>query len=73
LEGPRGVVPAALSATVYATIMKNPELIPSEITKYMPAQDIASSILVATFMTILLSVILEASWADALAKKLFKS
>jgi len=72
LEGPRGVVPAALSATVYATIMKNPELIPSEITKYMPAQDIAGSILVATFMTILLSVILEASWADILAKKLFK-
>ena len=66
-------MPAALSATVYATIMKNPELIPSEITKYMPAQDIAGSILVATFMTILLSVILEASWADILAKKLFKS
>ena len=72
LEGPRGVVPAALSATVYATIMKNPHLIPQEITKYMPAQDIAGSILVATFMTILLSVILEASWADILAKKLFK-
>lgn len=70
LEGPRGVVPAALSATVYSTIMKNPHLIPVEITKYISAQEIAGSILVATFMTILLSVILEASWADILAKKL---
>jgi NhaP-type Na+/H+ or K+/H+ antiporter len=72
LEGPRGVVPAALSATVYAAIMENPHLIPQEIVKYMPAQEIAGSILVATFMTILLSVVTEASWADILAKKLFK-
>ncbi|WP_292461103.1 sodium:proton antiporter [Methanothermococcus sp.] len=72
LEGPRGVVPAALSATVYDAIMENPHLIPQEIVKYMPAQEIASSILVATFMTILLSVVIEASWADILAKKLFK-
>jgi NhaP-type Na+/H+ or K+/H+ antiporter len=73
LEGPRGVVPAALSATVYANIMNKPDLIPTAITKYMPAQEIAGTILVATFITILVSVILEASWADILAKKLFKS
>ncbi|AEH06987.1 cation:proton antiporter [Methanothermococcus okinawensis] len=72
LEGPRGVVPAALSATVSAEIMKNPHIIPQEILKYMPAQEIAGSILVATFMTILLSVVTEASWAETLAKKLFK-
>lgn len=73
LEGPRGVVPAALSATVYGAIMSHPEVIPKYITQYMSPQDIAGSILVATFLTILLSVILEASWADILAKKLFKS
>jgi len=72
LEGPRGVVPAALSATVYSVIMENPQLIPQELVKYMPAQEIAGSILVATFMTILLSVVLEASWAEVLARKLFK-
>ncbi len=73
LEGPRGVVPAALSATVYTKIIENPQLIPSVITKYMPAQDIAGSVLVATFITILVSVVLEASWAEVLAKKLFES
>ncbi len=72
LEGPRGVVPAALSATVYSLIINNPNLIPAEITKYMPADAIANAILVATFITILTSVILQASWAEPLGKKLFK-
>jgi len=72
LEGPRGVVPAALSATIYSLIMAHPDLIPSAITAYMAPPEIAGSILVATFMTILLSVVLEASWAELLGKKLFK-
>ncbi|HIP17622.1 MAG TPA: sodium:proton antiporter [Methanothermococcus okinawensis] len=73
LEGPRGVVPAALSATVYGTILSNPQAIPSEITKYLTPHEIAGSLLVATFMTILLSVVIEASWAEPLYKKLFKT
>ena len=72
LEGPRGVVPAALSATVYGVIKTNSHLIPPSITKYLPPHEIAGSILVATFITILLSVILEASWAEPLYRKLFK-
>jgi len=72
LEGPRGVVPAALSATVYGIIKTHSSSIPATIVKYIPPQEIAGSILVATFITILLSVILEASWAEPLYKKLFK-
>ncbi|GBF36797.1 cation:proton antiporter [Methanofervidicoccus abyssi] len=72
LEGPRGVVPAALSATVYGIIKTHSSSIPATIVKYIPPQEIAGSILVATFITILLSAILEASWAEPLYKKLFK-
>jgi len=72
LEGPRGVVPAALSATVYNIIENHSHSIPATIVKHLPPQEIAGSILVATFITILLSVILEASWAEPLYKKLFK-
>jgi len=72
LEGPRGVVPAALAAMIYSSIMHNPSVIPPSVTQYMPAEMIAGSILVATFLTILLSVIVEASWAYPLANKLFK-
>lgn len=72
LEGPRGVVPAALSATVYSIIETNSHSIPQNIVKYLPPHEIAGSILVATFITILLSVILEASWAEPLYRKLFK-
>ena len=72
LEGPRGVVPAALSATVYSIIETNSHSIPTSIVEYLPPHEIAGSILVATFITILLSVILEASWAEPLYRKLFK-
>ncbi|EHP87446.1 cation:proton antiporter [Methanotorris formicicus] len=72
LEGPRGVVPAALAATVYSHIMANPNIIPSYIGKYIQPEAIAGSILVATFMTILLSVVIEGSWARPLADKLLK-
>ena len=72
LEGPRGVVPAALAATVYSHIMANPNIIPAYIRQYMPPEAIAGSILVATFMTILLSVVIEGSWAKPLANKLLK-
>ncbi|HIP84822.1 MAG TPA: sodium:proton antiporter [Methanothermococcus okinawensis] len=72
LEGPRGVVPAALSATVSSVIEANSHSIPPSITQYLSPQEIAGSIVVATFLTILLSVILEASWAEPLYRKLFK-
>ncbi|MCQ6253768.1 sodium:proton antiporter [Methanocaldococcus sp.] len=70
LEGPRGVVPAALAATVGVEILKNADKIPKEITKYITPIDIAGTILIGTFLTILLSVIIEASWAEILALKL---
>lgn len=70
LEGPRGVVPAALAVTVGIKILKNADKIPTTITKYISPTDIAGTIIVGTFMTILLSVILEASWAGILASKL---
>nr|4CZB_C Chain C, NA(+)/H(+) ANTIPORTER 1 [Methanocaldococcus jannaschii] len=70
LEGPRGVVPAALAVTVGIEILKNAEKIPASITKYITPTDIAGTIIIGTFMTILLSVILEASWAGMLALKL---
>jgi NhaP-type Na+/H+ or K+/H+ antiporter len=70
LEGPRGVVPAALAVTVGIEILKNADKIPTSITKYITPTDIAGTIIIGTFMTILLSVILEASWARALALKL---
>ncbi|AIJ05374.1 Na+/H+ antiporter [Methanocaldococcus bathoardescens] len=70
LEGPRGVVPAALAVTVGIEILKNADKIPSSITKYISPTDIAGTIIIGTFMTILLSVILEASWARVLALKL---
>ncbi len=71
LEGPRGVVPAALGVSTSILIKKNADKLPGFVTKYISANDLAGMILVATFMTILLSVILEASWAGILAKKLF--
>ena len=70
LEGPRGVVPAALAVTVGIEILKNADKIPTSITKYITPTDIAGTIIIGTFMTILLSVILEASWARTLALKL---
>lgn len=70
LEGPRGVVPAALAVTVGIEILKNADKIPASITKYITPTDIAGTIIIGTFMTILLSVILEASWAGMLALKL---
>ncbi|XRO77141.1 cation:proton antiporter [Methanocaldococcus sp. 10A] len=70
LEGPRGVVPAALAVTVGIEILKNADKIPSSITKYISPSDIAGTIIIGTFITILLSVILEASWARVLALKL---
>ncbi|XRP96817.1 cation:proton antiporter [Methanocaldococcus sp. 16A] len=70
LEGPRGVVPAALAVTVGIEILKNADKIPSSITKYISPSDIAGTIIIGTFITILLSVILEASWARILALKL---
>lgn len=72
LEGPRGVVPAALAATIYSAIMGNPHVIPSYISQYIPPETIAGSILVVTFMTIFISVVIEASWANILAEKLLK-
>jgi NhaP-type Na+/H+ or K+/H+ antiporter len=72
LEGPRGVVPAALAAMIYSEIMANPDAIPVSVSNYMPPETIAGSILVATFLTIFLSVVVEASWAYPLANKLFK-
>lgn len=72
LEGPRGVVPAALAATIYSAIMGNPQVIPSYISQYMPPETIAGSILVVTFTTIFISVVIEASWANILAEKLLK-
>ncbi|WP_456419291.1 cation:proton antiporter [Methanocaldococcus infernus] len=71
LEGPRGVVPAALGVTVSILIKKHANLLPEFVTKYISPTDLSGIILVATFLTILLSVILEASWAGVLAKKLF--
>ncbi|MBP2143422.1 NhaP-type Na+/H+ or K+/H+ antiporter [Methanococcus voltae] len=71
LEAPRGVVPAAMGAMIYSNIMANPSIIPSTITAYMPAEAIAGSILVTTFVTIFFSVIIEGSWAYRLANKLF--
>ena len=38
----------------------------------MPPIELAGTILVATFMTIIVSVILEASWARPLARILLK-
>ncbi|AEH06190.1 cation:proton antiporter [Methanothermococcus okinawensis] len=73
LEGPRGVVPATMSAMVYSEIMNNPSIVPSSISKYMPPTELAGAILVATFATIIISVILEASWAKPLAKVLLKN
>ncbi|NPA62581.1 MAG: sodium:proton antiporter [Methanococci archaeon] len=70
LEGPRGVVPAALAVTVGIEILKNADKIPQYITKYISPIDIAGTIIIGTFMTILLSVVLEASWAGILALKL---
>ncbi len=67
LEGPRGVVPAALAVTVSILILKHAD----KLTKFVPnPKNYAIAILVGTFMTILISVILEASWAGFLAKKL---
>ncbi|WP_456471834.1 cation:proton antiporter domain-containing protein, partial [Methanocaldococcus sp.] len=71
LEGPRGVVPAALGVSTSILIKKNADKLPGFVTKYISANDLAGMIIVATFMTIMLSVILEASWAGILAKKLF--
>ncbi len=70
LEGPRGVVPATLSAMVYSEIISHPNIVPAAITKYMPAPELAGTILIATFATIIISVILEASWAKPLANML---
>ncbi|ACV24426.1 sodium/hydrogen exchanger [Methanocaldococcus fervens AG86] len=70
LEGPRGVVPAALAVTVGIKILKNADKIPTTITSYISPTDIAGTIIIGTFMTVLLSVILEASWARILALKL---
>jgi NhaP-type Na+/H+ or K+/H+ antiporter len=72
LEGPRGVVPATLSAMVYTEIVKHPNIVPKAIAKLMPPIELAGTILVATFMTIIVSVILEASWARPLARILLK-
>ena len=72
LEGPRGVVPATLSAMVYTEIVKHPHIVPKTIAKLMPPMELAGTILVATFMTIIVSVVLEASWARPLAKILLK-
>jgi len=72
LEGPRGVVPATLAAMVYTEIIKHPEMVPKSIAKLMPPTELAGTILVATFMTIIVSVILEASWAKPLADILLK-
>ncbi|EHP84819.1 cation:proton antiporter [Methanotorris formicicus] len=72
LEGPRGVVPATLAAMVYSEIMNNPSIVPASISHIIPPSELAGGILVATFMTIILSVVLEASWAEVLAKKLLK-
>ena len=72
LEGPRGVVPATLAAMVYTEIMKHPNIVPKNITTLMPPTELAGTILVATFMTIIVSVVLEASWAKPLANILLK-
>ncbi|MCS3901474.1 cation:proton antiporter [Methanococcus voltae] len=71
LEAPRGVVPAAMGAMIYSSIMANPHMIPPAIAAYMPPEAIAGSILVTTFITIFFSVIIEGSWAYRLANKLF--
>ena len=73
LEGPRGVVPATLSAMVYSEIMAHPDIIPAAITKYMPPTELAGTLLIATFATIIISVVLEASWAKPLANLLLKN
>ncbi len=73
LEGPRGVVPATLSAMVYTEIIKHPDIVPKSVAKLMPPTELAGTILVATFMTIIVSVILEASWAKPLADILLKN
>ncbi len=73
LEGPRGVVPAALVGTVYTKITNHPHLLPPPVTRQMPPHALAGTILVATFLTILLSVILEATWAQPLAKRLLRT
>jgi NhaP-type Na+/H+ or K+/H+ antiporter len=73
LEGPRGVVPATLSAMVYSEIMAHPNIIPAVITKYMPPTELAGTLLIATFATIIISVVLEASWAKPLANLLLKN
>ena len=72
LEGPRGVVPAALAGTVYTKITGHAHAIPPTITQKMPPHTLAGTILVATFLTILLSVVLEATWARPLSKLLLE-
>jgi NhaP-type Na+/H+ or K+/H+ antiporter len=73
LEGPRGVVPATLSAMVYSEITTHPDKIPAVITKYLPPTELAGTLLIATFATIIISVVLEASWAKPLANMLLKN
>ncbi|HII70287.1 cation:proton antiporter [Methanopyrus kandleri] len=72
LEGPRGVVPAALVGTIYSKIVSNPHAVPVAIASEMPPKTLASAILVTTFLTIFISVVLEATWAQPLAKRLLK-
>jgi NhaP-type Na+/H+ or K+/H+ antiporter len=53
--------------------MKHPNIIPKSVTSLMPPTELAGTILVATFMTIVVSVILEASWAKPLANLLLRN
>jgi NhaP-type Na+/H+ or K+/H+ antiporter len=57
---------------VYTEIIKHPNIVPKAIANLMPPVELAGSILIATFMTIVISVILEASWAKPLARILLK-
>ncbi|WP_423793146.1 cation:proton antiporter [Methanocaldococcus indicus] len=69
LEGPRGVVPAALTVTAAILILKHIDVI----SRFVPnPTEYSHLILVSGFLTILVSVILEASWAGILAEKLLK-
>ncbi|ENN96131.1 Na+/H+ antiporter [Methanocaldococcus villosus KIN24-T80] len=70
LEGPRGVVPAALAATVGVMILKHADKLPKYVITHISPKDFSGMIIIGTFLTILLSVILEASWAGILARKL---
>ena len=53
-------------------ILKENLVTKKAIAKLMPPIELAGTILVATFMTIIVSVILEASWARPLARILLK-